>query len=67
MPQTKYMVVEKAGYVGENDAFEFGTLSEALAHVRGYYDEDERNPEHVNCLHVGIRADFADGSCEFVA
>ena len=51
----RFVIVEKAGYIGECDITHFPTLREAMAYQRGHYEPDE-----VEELHVDIRWDEID-------
>jgi hypothetical protein len=57
---SKFVVVENAGYIGECDITSFDTLREAFDYVAANYDDDERDPDSPYCLHVDIRQDWTD-------
>ena len=63
---TKYVVVENAGYERECDVRTFDNFGKASAFVERQYTTGERENEGDESLHVGIRADYDDGSCEFI-
>jgi hypothetical protein len=60
-----YVVVENAGYEGEQDIVSFATSREAYAHIKEHYDADELDQFDKNCLHVAVRTDFEDGESEY--
>ena len=64
---TKFTLVEHAGYEKEQDVRQFPTLSAALRHMHSYYAADELDAESPNCMHIGVRADYDNGECEYVA
>jgi hypothetical protein len=55
MRNRRFVIVEQAGYEGEQDITHFPTLREAMAYQRGHYEPDE-----VEELHVDIRQDWTD-------
>lgn len=59
-----FVVVEKAGYVGEQDCGTFADAVTAIRHRAETYDADELDPSHPDCLHVGIRMDWIDADGE---
>ena len=63
----KFTIVEHAGYEKEQDVRQFSTLNAALRRMRSYYAADELDAEDPNCIHVGVRADYDNGECEYVA
>ena len=65
-PSTIYTVVENAGYEREHDVNWFSDYGKAARYVDRQYSADERDSEHPDCLHVGIRADYPDGTCEYI-
>lgn len=66
MAKTQYVVVENAGYERECDTRTFTDFGKAARFVERQYTAAERDSESDECLHVGIRADYADGTCEFI-
>lgn len=60
MKNRKFVIVEQAGYEGETDVCSYDQLSDALGHLRTEYTDEERDPFHPDCLHVGVRQDWTD-------
>ena len=58
MTERTYIVVELAGYIGENDAGSFKTIGAAQAFIKRRYYADERDPHHANSLHVEIATEI---------
>jgi hypothetical protein len=56
MKDPAYIVVEMAGYVGENDRCRFPEYLQAVAWMRQHYTDEE-----IQNLHVDIAFENADG------
>lgn len=59
MSERNYIVVELAGYIGENDRGSFKTIGAAQAFIKRSYYANERDPHHPNSLRVEIATEIA--------
>jgi hypothetical protein len=63
--RAKYIIVENAGYEGECEHHKtFTNYWEALDWMNRHYGKGEDSEQER--LHVAIRRDDADGTCEYV-
>lgn len=62
MTKDRYTIVENAGYEGECDCRAFDTYAEAIAYRDRVYTAEELDIMSLDCLHVDIPLDRADGT-----
>ncbi len=60
MHNVRYVVVERAGYIGERDVATFDTDRLAWDYLAATYGDDERDPDNPDALLPDVRTDWTD-------
>lgn len=60
MLNVRYVVVERAGYVGEKDVETFDTDREAWDHVNNHYEDWDREADNPHAALPDVRTDWTD-------
>lgn len=61
--KNKWVVVEKAGYIGEREVAEFAASRDAWRYIEANYSDDQRDThgyDRPDNLHIDVRCDWTD-------
>lgn len=60
MHNVRYVVVERAGYVGERDVATYDTDAAAWNHIEIHYSGLDRDPDNPDAMLPDVRTDWTD-------